>query len=266
MPQQPLGRTVRSRPSRRKTRCQSASDPTALRPLGAVREEKEAVPAGEARQLRQPVELTGEPLLHELDLRHSVGTQAPGTPSGRSASSTDRGRRVPRPRQRARAASRRSRSAARSNAPRNPCTCSGLPFGRYGASHGRKPSAARRSSRSSTSCGLVIAGEGVLHDDDAARALAPTSVLARACGVAVRMPRAASSRSMLTPDSAAGRRARAASQEPAPAGLPTAQIVEARHPRHQGRSARSRRPLVLRTGAGSGRSRARRTSPGRRAR
>ena len=73
------------------------------------------------------------------------------TRRGRSASSRDRARRASTPVAASSCNIAAFAAATRSNAPRNPCTCSALPFGRYGASQGRKPSACDRSSRSSRS-------------------------------------------------------------------------------------------------------------------
>ena len=69
-------------------------------------------------------------------------------PSGRLASSTDRGRRAAHGGTQIPQDAARSLEAVRSKGPRGPCMCSALPFGRYGASHGRKLSAWIKSMRS----------------------------------------------------------------------------------------------------------------------
>ena len=63
------------------------------------------------------------------------------------------------------------RAATRSNRPRKPCTCSGLPLGRNGASQGMKPRGGQKVEQVEHEPRLEMAGEGVLHEDDAARPL-----------------------------------------------------------------------------------------------
>ena len=96
----------------------------------------------------------------------------------------------------ARARSMRAlRSATRVKAPRKPCTCSGLPLGRNGATNGRKPIARIRSSTASTTCvsyQLVNAS----WTSTTLRARSSADSADRACGVASAIPRAASSRRM----------------------------------------------------------------------
>ena len=138
----------------------------------------------------------------------------------------DRGRRG-RPRsRRAPAACAALAAATRSKAPRKPCTCSALPLGRNGASQGRKPSAWTRSRRSRSSARLVVAGEGVLHDDDAAARARPHPARAGRPASRCATPRRSSSRSMSTPDSLRRvRRARSPAAPRAPARRPASALA-----------------------------------------
>ena len=124
-------------------------------------------------------------------------------------------------------------AATRSKAPRKPCTCSGLPFGRNGREPGPEAERLDQVQHVEHERRLVVAREGVLHEHDAARALGLVAAPRSASGVAMATPRAASSRRRSTPDNGGVATSPTARSSARPGRRPGKRVVDARHPRHQ---------------------------------